>query len=367
MVKRILYFFVTVSILTFSACHNEAGGGDFPNTKEFSKFPVEKKLDNNDLSDITVNTIGIVDFKVVGSYLVISTKSQEKLWEIYSLPQLDSIAGLLSVGGGPLEISGVIPMFETTFDTSRPDGHTVAFIPQLQTHKSFTIDITESIDSCRVIGEEGHIDNLPAFPVLNYRLPEGYTYLLSVDPEGMRVLREICKDGKLLDIPCTQVLNGKSVDNLGDIGAISGVPIFHPDTHKVAEVQSFAGSINVYDYSDVNIEPFSIIKCDTPADMESVLDRKRNNIALLSKGGGYHDYFTVIENRYDGDTLSGQSLLFFSWEGAPLGKINLPTRFATCADIDPEDSSLYILDSDNDQILCFDIGDFLSRIASLHK
>lgn len=85
--------------------------------------------------------------------------------------------------------------------------------------------------------------------------------------------------------------------------------------------------------------------------MESSLERRDKNMSEYGGGNGYKDFFAVIANDYDNGQLTGQSLLFFDWEGNPLVKVILPMKNVGCFDIDLDNKMLYLHNIEEDCIV----------------
>lgn len=69
-------------------------------------------------------------------------------------------------------------------------------------------------------------------------------------------------------------------------------------------------------------------------------------------------YLGTTIRELDEDIYSPPELHFFSWEGNPLAKISLPVK-ALFFDIDVKNKHLYVIDSDTEKILRYDISKFV--------
>lgn len=346
-------FFVVLAMWVISqilmGCGEKMPDGDLDEVKMYCDFPKVVSLAEKNGERVDIDAMGIMDFKLVDSLLFVSTQDKDGLWKLYSLPNLDSVGNTLKLGSGPLELAYPMPINQASFESGRTYGKRILDIPQFDKRQIISIDLMASLDSAKLIGMEKEMPQVPVFPVLYYSLPDDYSYMMSVDPDELRIKRELFKGNVATESKVLSVLNGNKVDNMEDIGALTSFPLIQPGGSKVADCQGNRGIINVFDYlADTG---FSLVGCGVETDMESSLERRDKNMSEYGGGNGYKDFFAVIANDYDNGQLTGQSLLFFDWEGNPLVKVILPMKNVGCFDIDLDNKMLYLHNIEEDCIV----------------
>lgn len=347
--KSIVVLAMSVASQILMGCGEKMPDGDLDDVKMYCDFPKVMSLAEKDGERVDIDALGIMDFKLVDSLLIVSTQDKNGLWKLYRLPTFDSVGSILKLGNGPLELAYPLPINQTSLESDLTDGKNILEIPQFDKKQLVSIDLTASLDSSQLIGETKEIPNVPVFPVFYYSLPECYGYMISVDPEKLKIKRELFKDDKSKESRVLSLLNNRNVDSMEDIGVLSSFPVFQPGGSRVAEFQATRGIINVFDY--LSDEGFSLVRCGVETDIASSFERRDNSVSIYGGINAYKDFFVAIENEYENEQLSGQSLLFFNWDGEPIMKINLPMKNVTCFDIDLYSSTLYILNIEEDCIL----------------
>ena len=346
-------FFVVLGMLVASqilmGCGEKMPDGDLDEVKMYCDFPKVVSLAEKDGEKVDIDAMGIMDFKLMDSLLIVSTQDKDGLWKLYSLPNLDSVGNTLKLGSGPLELAYPMPINQSSFESGGTYGKRILDIPQFDKRQIISIDLTASLDSAKLVGREKELPQVPVFPVLYYSLSDDYSYMMSVDPDELRIKRELFKGNVATESKVLSVLNSNKVDNMEDIGALTSFPLIQPGGIKVADCQGNRGIINVFDY--LTDTGFSLVECGVETDMESSLERRDKNMSEYGGGNGYKNFFAVIANDYDNGQLTGQSLLFFDWEGNPLVKVILPMKNVGCFDIDLDNKMLYLHNIEEDCIV----------------
>ncbi|MBD5345752.1 MAG: hypothetical protein HDR92_01305 [Bacteroides sp.] len=351
MVMKLLHFagIATLSMLGLSCSHGEGN----PIERTTDGFPVEAGLECADGQILDIPSIGIMEINIADDILVVSTSDPSNPWQTYSLPDIEQTGSIFTVGGGPGELIMPTPSIIASFYRRESDGHTISIVPSTMNGKFIAGDLTTHRSSDTAINNK-----IGPMTVMAYRLNDSLWFNTEIIPDLCKVRRSlVAKDGSLIDNAAMSTLNDKSVPNMAQISRIMFRPLIKPDGSWVAEVPGFRPVIDVWNASTG--ESFQIrYSEDVSGNQQDELSRMGANKMLFGGGVAFDEFFGVL--RYDKD--GNAHIDFFSWDGDPLATLS-----TTCSDIrrfviDLKNGDLYCLDAQQDAVVRFQIGDFLTKL-----
>lgn len=365
--KIILFSFVMTSLLLSSCNQNKSTGSDLDKEIRNLDFPITLDLSTKEPLSDSISSIGITGFRIFDPLVVVSVEDNNGFLHVYSLPELTQYDNLLKVGGGPNEVPEVIPMDYASQFYDEKAGKTKLALPSLVNSRMFILDFTTNADNRQTL----RLDTIIELPSENNSL---LTFMLDnerildfiVDMQNAKIKREILniKTGEPeypeFGIEAIEKLNDRQVEDLSKISLLTSYPIFRPNSSLVAEIPGYNNEIQMYDTKTGTSK--KIIYKDFDQKISHADQLLENNHSLFDNGSGYEQFFTVIRNDWKSGNEPTKYLDFISWEGLPLGSIQLPySNFIVC-DISLKDGKLYCLNYETDKIDTYDISEFLKGL-----
>ena len=345
-------------LLTVSCNHKESEFSE----SEIISFPTT--LDLTDIAPLpsSIPSFGIMDLRVVDSMLLVSVDDNRDFWHIYSLPSLEKVDSLLSIGGGPGETDMPVPASYVS-EIRNKAGKTIIAFPTIINSKMVLIDEKSGNNNLSY-----GIDTILEIPVernslITYMLDEDRILNYKVIPEQKRVLREIIglSVQKNHEIPLMEYLNKRHVDDMSEIFEIITIPAIQPGGRMIVEIPGFMNEQYLYDTKTGNGKKIIYPGLKNNVSNLRILSDKR---PIFGSAYGHEDYFTYLryENQENGKVKTFMD--FVDWNGNPLGSILLPDKTIRCADISEKNGLLICIDADLEGIMCYNISDFLKKIKS---
>lgn len=358
--KPFIFSFLTLTLMFFSSCGSNSK--ETIQVVDVNQFPVSIKLNETDAITLPIKSFGISEIKVVDSLLIVSVLGNENFWHVYSLPQMDSIGSYFNVGNAPYEMTMPIPCYQSSFYKNGND--IIASIPLPERQKMVKFNMTKLISDNDYEGNATFWDiNSENMTAWTYCLDDEQYIQAYIDPIDKRIVRtirnysnnEIVNNNKYIE-----KLNSKSIEKIEDIQLLLTNPAIRPDGRMVAEIPGYSNQIVIYEIFDKN--GVCIEYKDLQKEAQDV-DKLINNFTSLFGGGyGYNDYFALIRNKIDKGNVIDQSIDFFSWDGNPIGSIDLGMNTIRRFDISERNGILFCLNAESDCIITYNISSFLDSI-----
>lgn len=349
----------TIVASGISSCKKENNGGLFERELEYCDFPFVENI-HNKLEKLDIEAIGINDVLVKDSILIVSTQNNKEGWYVYDVKDNKPIIQFLSVGGGPLEVDMPVVGYQTSFKTDKENGHTILSIPQISGNKVIDIDLTSTVKSDSIVGEEVDMQIFSPTTYMTYSLGDNRTITYEVDQQEAGIRRRLFNGNEEVELACLNILNQKKAENIENLISIMNFPIANPYNNKIVELGIYNSSIIVYDCK--NGDAYSLTPCNTDNSIKKIDERVEKGEVEYQGGYSCEQFFMVIKPMYDSDSkLTGSNLLFFDWNGNALGKIECGNINIQRASVDIMNGTLYVFDSVEDQILKANISDFLKK------
>ena len=342
---KISFYFLFASIATFLLSCNKGGGSskdlsgvkinyikEFPHTyhlKEYTKPNVAE---------------GIEDFRVYDSLMIISKRSDDKLWSFYALPSYHHLGDFLDKGRGPFEFSQGADLF----NIYRKKGELHSYTFDSNAKRVFDFNISKSLQTGELHMSK-FIDSLPVNTWgHNTIVFDSSKVFLKLMENGSQLNRYLLKDGVKTTNPFLEKWNRESVRKGEDYNILSSLTRYHEKRDLFVESQAMMNYLSIHSL-DGSVAKVVCVgdKLDTPQKVQ-----RKFRWSRIAHFGGlrvYDDFFATVHinvkdmvDPADEDQLG--SILLFDWEGEPLAKIILDDFNIFAFDIDFNEGVLYALD-----------------------
>lgn len=342
----------TVTIIIVTVIGISCGHESHDRSIQINKFPIESYLKYDSGQVLDIPSIGIMEINTFNDKLIVSTSESSALWQIYSLPEVDSIGSIFRPGAGPGELIEPTPSIIASFYSRKEDNHVMCIIPQMMSGKFVAGDLTDNISKDTVINNK-----IGPMTMMAYRLDDLRWFNIEIVPDSCKIRRSIIGNaGKVMANQAIDSLNHASVRDMSQIPLLMFRPIISANGLWVAEIGGYKPEINIW--NSRTGESNQIIYQDIDDSYSAMRSRLTENKPLFQGGIALDNFFAV--QRYNGE--GGINIDFFRWNGRPAATLSLDydniRRFA----IDIKNGDLYCLDADRDVIIKFPIRDFLSQL-----
>lgn len=325
---------------------------DFPHT-----FTLQNKAKPN------IDVIGIKNFVIHDSILILSTTNGNGLWSFLSLPDYQNLGSFINRGNGPLEFNSP-PSVGNGVKLTKEKGKTQAYIYDFRKGRLLKMNVDESIKSKKLhmsISNDSLTPSLFDFVAL-----DSLTYFCKEVANGQtQQIRYINKGNKKTKPPILEKLNQASIKKGEDINILSTITA-HSDQHDlIVEMPIGLNYINLYALDG----SFKKTVCmgEELDNIGRIQDKFRwNRMYTFADLRLFDDFFGVVyinedEKTYQINREKFPSILLFNWEGEPLGELKLNTHI-TSFDIDFVNGKLYTFDVHSEDFFKYDITDILSEL-----
>lgn len=356
--KNINYLCSVVTILVVASC-SRGKYFSFKNVEFLTEFPVEYVPENPEVLD--VNVMGVQGIKVFDDFILVACTDSDGCLSAFDKDGKRLSRSFLKIGRGPGEV--LYKPFISWFDFYRSGtGNILAGIYDNK-GKYIEYDITASI-----------VANVTRWRCLadSLRMDYGPDYSLIADDKFMcRRVKEnrggyerYIVDGRSV-CSCNQAMEYLNSFSSAELNMYSTAILVNNEKSLVAELGSRLNVVHVYSLTSHLAKTISLKNHleDVNAEESKEPDQM---CKIYYDAEKFDDYFVGL---YVGDTFENldrgsfriPQLHFFSWEGKPLAKLQLPTRALSFA-IDQTEGELYLVEYNTEKILRYDISDFLRQI-----
>lgn len=361
---RFCVFFVV--LIVFSNCRRNSETKNFsvyvPESSGFmffdsvtivNEFPEIYKIKGGQLVEKEI--IGMWDFEIQDSLIIVSTKKTKGVWEAYKLPDFEYYGEFLSLGEGPTEfnrapsVSDKVHFVFNEFEKS-------AFIYDFSRGGLLKLDFKQSKlirkDSIEVVDNQ-----LPAFLFDLLVLDSAFYFLRQ--PENMETQqnRYLDSSGTLISRNVLEKLNFSAVSNGLNFPLLASMTRVRLDGNTIVEMYFGLNYFNLYSLDgslkkSIGLDP--ILDDISVLEKTDQLDRKFrfSDVRVYDKFFALL-YLNEIERDFASERKSYPEILFFDWEGKPLSKFQF-NEFFTSFDIDMYNQVLYTFDSQTDSFRSYD-------------
>lgn len=335
----------------------------FDDVEYVLEFPIEFTLQNG--KETGIDIVGVWDFAIQDSIMILSTRKKNGAWEFVSLPELHHLGEYLTIGEGPLEFSSTPSVSDQT-KLTRENGQSQAYIYDFQHGKLLKMDIYKSIKEKKSFISVIN-DSLPQY-LFDFIPIDSITYFCK-EKGNMETqqFRYIYNNGTRTVNPSMAKLNETSVINGDNYNLLTTMTKMSDQHNAIVEMHFGLNYINLYSLDDsLRITICVEKKLDDIRFIESV--NWDDRIFRFSDLRVYDDFFGVVyvnedEKTYRKSRKNLPNIFLFDWNGKPIAKFKLQNYFSSF-DIDFIHKELYTFDIKSDEFFKYDIGDILSKLKN---
>jgi hypothetical protein len=366
-----LAIFTLIIFLSFIYSCKETSS-DKPNYMAFdhveyvNDFPATFIIKDRNIPDIKV--IGIRNFVIYDSLMVLSTSNPEGIWSFISLPDLQILGSFLKRGEGPLEFMQGPSAADKT-KIVREKDRLVAYIYDFQKGKLKKLDIGQTIAT-----GEMHLNlmeaALPPF-LSNFIMVDSITFFIKeIENRDRQQNRYLILSGKKTELPILGKLNQATLNEGGDFNILATNTRYSDVNKRFVEAPTGLNYINLYSL-DSSIAK-TICFGDKLTDIVEVENERPqwNRKIVFLNIKAFDSFFAVIHvnesfKDYEVKRKRLPSIFLFDWEGKPLAELKMHNHF-THFDIDFINQELYTFDSHSDEFFKFDVRNMLASLNRIN-
>lgn len=333
----------------------------FDNIKYIDSFPQSFSINGE---KIDIDVIGVRNFIISDSTIIMSTNNKDSLWVIANLPDLQVQGSILKKGQGPTELS-ISP--STTYNTKliKENNQLFAYIYEYHKGELIKLNITASLNTgnsdISIIN-----DSLPK-SLLNFIVIDDSTYLCKEARNNhTQQIRYIYKQKKEVnDYSILDKLNNISIRDNEDINILSTITKHNPSNDIIIEMPIGLNYINMYSLDDSFEQTVCVGK--SLFNIERIQNNNRwDRIYTFSDLRLFENFWGVLyinesEKDYQVKRKKFPSILLFDWNGNSLAKLTL-NQLATSFDIDFQTSQIYTFDVETEFFYKYNITNVLSSL-----
>lgn len=367
--KKYMYVgFILLALSWLVSCNNSSFSSSnymvLENVEYVDEFPQTFLLQDRSASNVDV--IGIKNFIIYDSLMILSTNDEEGLWSFFSLPDECYLGKFLTRGNGPFEFI-FPPRVNTEVKIVEANNTLLAYIYDSQRGKVLKMNVTESLRDNKTDISVQH-DSLPAF-LFNFAIIDDASFFCKgVDQHHTQQLRYLLEKGEEVVPDVLQKLNQASIEEGEDINILSTNTKLG-NGNVVVEAPIGLNYINLYSLDGSLGKTICVGKeldCIEKIERKEVWDRMYTYADLRV----YADFFGAVYINEDEKTYQMKrerlpSILLFDWNGAPLAELKLD-HFITSFDIDFTNGNLYTLDVHSDEFYTYNIKDILAALGLMN-
>jgi hypothetical protein len=323
------------------------------------KFPQTFQVNHS--SEIELDIIGIQDFHIHDSLLILKTTDKDGFWAFLSLPNYDFLGKFITKGDGPYEhifspkIGDIFNEGENLFIT----------VYDHQKAKSYKMNITESVIS-KELSISKLNDSLPRNTIFNFlRIDSATFFCKEINNSLTQQTRFILENGEEKTPPVLEKLNLASIKEHEDFNILATVILYDSDRKIIVEMPAGLNYINMYSLDGSLAK--TICVGDKLDNIGRIQEKARwNRMYTFANLRLFENFWGVLHINesyviYQTKRIKLPSIMLFDWNGEPLAELNL-NRFITSFDIDFRNGYLYTLDVHTDEFYKYDIKDILMKL-----
>lgn len=345
-------FILTVCLFAICGCATKTTGN------AISESVPSLKINADELVKTDIPNMGILSIRVFDSKLFVATSQSDNSWSVYKIPGNSLISKGVSVGQGPGEVMSTIPTDHASF--IKKDSVDSVYLPESPHGRFLCFDISENMRNDFELGEIRD-SRLTPMSAMSFKLNGDVTSYININPGEGRIDRIFAKGEQMITSLFVDSLNNQSVKKPQDIPELMFWPAISPSDPIIAEVNPIKGTVTVYNPVDGKL----IRSIDLSEDNKTPSDRiKENTPVFIGAAIGYDDFFTVLKKVDNIEGAPCTTIIFIDWNGRVIGNISVRMNFHSCG-IDVKDSTLYILNNEDDTVYQTNVSEFISEILNI--
>jgi hypothetical protein len=331
----------------------------FDHIEYVSDYPATFTIKDRKILDI--NIIGIRNFVIYDSIMILSTSNPEGIWSIISLPDLQILRSFFKRGEGPLEFMQG-PSAEGKTKIVREKGQLLAYIYDFQKGKLKKLDIGQTVASGELYLSLMEAD-LPPF-LSNFIMVDSSTFFIKeIENRDKQQNRYLLKSGEKIELPILEKLNQATLSEGADFNILATNTRYNDVNKKFVEAPTGLNYINLYSLDSSIAKTIGIGDKLTDIAMVEKEWPQWNRKYVFLNIKAFDDFFGVIYvnesfKDYEVERKRLPSILLFDWAGTPIAELKMDNHF-THFDIDFINQDLYTFDTHSDEFLKFHVSDIL--------
>jgi hypothetical protein len=350
--------------VVMAGCSNPKTSSDYmvlDDIQYTTEFPQTFMLDRAvDIDLEGMNIIGLRNFCIYDSLLILSVADKEGAWSFLSLSDCHFLGKFLSIGQGPDEFLFNPEFDEVTFFEEK--GVRFACIYDSHTGKLHKMNIDKSIRNNKL--SMSVCGNLSP-SLFDFCVIDSVTFFCKEIINPQQQTRYIWNKGKKIISPHLGKLNFASTRPDEDINVLSTITLYDFFKGRIVEANVSLNYINLYSLDG------SFGKTICIGDKLDNIDKIQNidrwdriytfgGLCLFPQSWGVL-YINESDRDFQGDTHTLPAIFLFDWDGNPLAEFKL-NRFITSFDIDMLNGYLYTFDHRTDEFCKYNIRDILEKL-----
>ena len=361
-----------LAFVLFANCSGGVSQSDYmvlEKVQYVNTFPQTFFLDNE--TELDLDIIGVQDFCIYDSLLILSTSDKEGLCSFVSLPDYKFLGKFLTQGHGPYELYQSL-LVGSDVKFFREKENIFASIYNSQKGELYKMNVDESIKNNKI---DIYMTNnsIPPF-LFNFVVIDSVTFLCKeINGKETQQIRYMLVNGKEVIPPHLEKLNLAKIREVADFNILSTITKYDFDKKRIIEMPVGLNYINMYSIDGSFSKTICIGKqLDNIGEIQNIQPWWNRiytfaDLRLFPKFWGVvyvnEDYRTNEIKYQTNETLKTQfpNILLFDWNGKPLAELKL-NNFITSFDIDLVNGYLYTQDLNTDLFCKYDIRDILHKI-----
>lgn len=357
--------FVTVYFLALSllvSCSQSSSDNKmyFDKIRYIDKFPKSYSIAND--IPVELDIIGMKNFVINDSLLIVSTTNRDGIWTFYSLKDYKCLGTFLQQGDGPYEFIEAPNISNTDF--FHEADTLFARIYDSQRGKLYNMNINKSLNTkksiCTII-----TDSLPTF-LFNLIMIDSTSFLCKeIQSNERQQIRYILSKNKRTTTNNLDKLNQATIRENEDFNILSSITKRNNKNGLIVEVPVNLNYINIYSINDSSgLTICTDKKVDNIDKIQNTAQWERKYIhANLRLFDNFFGVLCINEKEiiYQTKRIKYPTIQLFNWNGEPLVELEL-NHFATAFDIDFANGYLYAIDHQTDEFFKYNIQNILKNI-----
>lgn len=327
------------------------------------KFPQQVELQKGEKVNLPI--IGISNFRIIDSLLVVGKKETQNIWQFVTLNDLHTVGSMVNIGEGPNEFL-IAPNTNSNSNFYLHNDSLYVDLFDNQKGKVLAVNILQSFKDKKLkVAQTYNAFSNNDFNVV--RLSNGDYLVRTINDDATQLNRTVRNSttGKETTTKVLNKLNGAKV-NVGEDFNILGTIIKTTPDNVIYEAPISLNYLNIYSVDGTTSKTVCI--GENLYDIDAIMETDRGErIKTFSDLKIFPKFFGVVyigeqKKKYQQEQGRMPSIYLFTLDGKPLTEIKMQRRI-TSFDIDLQHGYLYTLDSQADEFLRYDIRNILKKIS----
>lgn len=332
--------------LLFVSCSSERDEGVvFEKAKVVSSFPKEITLSLSDAQDVDLGILGIADLYSHDSMLMVVTRSDEPVIELFDYETLEPKGGFLRHGNGPNEVQPfAFPYSSLSRFVNKGDSLYLDFRNGMKNYLRW--NLTAAYNGQGEFVKEVQYNFAPS-ALYRWILNDSTVLCKTLVDNNTRVVREVLVNGTDRTPGFLSELDKAKVQTENDgfvFNTLGTLVEYNPELDVVAEVSLYLDVINLYSLHSNYHESIQIGKKPVLiSDIEALMKSGIYDCAHVKETVSSDSSFSLLYR----DSAGDMSILQFGWDGKPLSRISLPEKVSS---LDIHGKDIWTVSTDSEQV-----------------